>query len=295
MTTVRDRIIITVTAAPQPPPSGLIFHSGFQPASGPFNTELLDITGVDGSVSPPNNWDALNFRINYEGGGERFAKIIDDPTPGHALGNRVLHFWLRNPADPPTAPAARVQSSYSPGLTEAFQRVRMYVHPDLWLATSAQRFMFQEIWIRPNWTGQVNSFSLPFDIGFDPAVHTTYWRFQGRDVDPPSVTRIWEVINTTVPVPVGEWFTAETYYKMGNDTSGRIVFAIQRDGQAKQIVANVTNWTYHPEEAPRGIFQWHPHKLYGKAAADAVRAGGGVLQMYWDDWQVWNRPPAGSI
>ena len=291
MQTATLLLVITVNSPPPPSSASLIFRSGFQPASGPFNTVLTDIFGIDSSVGPPNSWDALNFLINYEQGGDRFAKIIDDPTPGHALGNRVLHFWLRNPDDPIGAPAARVSSSLTrPNFTEAFQRVRMYIHPDIWLATSAQRFMFQEFWIRPNWTGQPNSFSMPFEIDFNPVAHTASWRFQGREVIFPTI-RIWEVVNTAIQVPIGEWFTAETYYKMGNVSTGRILFTIQRAGQLKQVVADVTNWTYHPEEAPQGIFQWHPQKLYGKAAADAIRAGGGVLQIYWDDWEFWNKVP----
>jgi hypothetical protein len=50
-----------------------------------------------------------------------------------------------------------------------------------------------------------------------------YWHWQG-DADPE--TPIWEIDNTTVPVPINEWFLTEFYWHWSEGESGRALWKV---------------------------------------------------------------------
>jgi hypothetical protein len=246
------------------------------------------------------------FRLSYVCGDAsiRKAQIVDDPTgainPVTGRMNRVLHFWLKDTCH--DGAETRVSTGIKPNhqLTEVFSRVRMYVHPDIerlrrhssGVSNSELHWLqIHEFWARHDSEG-AQSFRVNVDLVRTRETGTFYWGAEGSQNGPRVV--YWERTNTSVPVPFGEWVTTEMYYKMGDRNTGRFMFAIQRAGQPKQTLFDVTDWTYHPDRAPEGLHTWNPHKLYTDPRnVDFVRNDGGIMQIFWDDWEVWTtRPPA---
>jgi len=280
--------------------SELIFHSGFEPNTTEVTTGV-DIIGIDNSVNPPNDWvndleshpNIGNFSIFYEGGDDtmRFAKIVQDPTDPT---NRILHYWLKHPNVSGTK--GRIQSDIygNDNLTEMSQKVRIYL-PNDWniiknaVGGTVEWMVIMTLWNNAGWTTEGNPFKISLgihkreplsgDLNFNLTgdIKTTYWQ------------HIWEESDTTFSIPVDQWITIETYFKEGDASNGRFVLAVTPDGGTKQIIFDVTNFTHHPSDSsPDGMKHYNPMKLYtSDIVIDYVRNNGGVLQLYWDDFEIW--------
>ncbi len=280
--------------------SELIFQSGFEPNT-TETTRGNDIIGIDNSVSPPNNWvndlenhpNIGNFSIFYEGGDDtmRFAKIVQDPTDPT---NKILHYWLKYPNV--TGTKGRVQSELygNNNLTEMSQKVRIYLPNDWNIIKNAtggtvEWMVIMTLWNNAGWTTEGNPFKISLgihkrnpwssDLNFNLTgdIKTTYWQ------------HIWEESDSNYSIPVGQWLTLETYFKEGNASNGRFVLAVTPDGGTRHIIFDVTNFTHHPSDtSPDGMRHYNPMKLYtSDVVIDYVRNNGGVLQLYWDDFEIW--------
>ena len=282
----------------------LIFNSGFEPGSTVLtNGEAADVVGIDNSVSSPNDWvndlDAHpnigNFSIQYEGGDDsmRIAEIIQDPTDPL---NNVLHYWLEDPNVDGTK--GRIQSNIygNNNLTEFYQRVRVYLHED-WniLQNSVGTFQWLtlfEFWNNAGWTGENYPFRIninaekrdsaegsPLFFGINAETKIgEYWS-----------NLIWSEDNVNAPIPINQWLTIEIYMKEGAGGLGRFYMAMTPDGATKEVIFDITNYTHHPDDrTPDGISHFNPMKLYtSNTLIDHVRANNGVLQVYWDDFELW--------
>ncbi|NCC71695.1 hypothetical protein EOM09_09055 [bacterium] len=102
-------------------------------------------------------------------------------------------------------------------------------------------------------------------------------------------TTIWREVSK-VPVPIGEWFELEYYIKEGNNNDGRFVLSIRKDGQKKQKIFDITNWTHHSKATYTDGFQSiDPLKMYtSNDITDHIRNRGGALQFYWDDFRFYS-------
>jgi len=289
----------------------LVFQSGFEDeASGGGAQAIVALAGIDNSVAPPNNWQddlsaygGLSFQYECGDTTQRKAQIVDDPTgainPATNQTNRVLLFWLKEA--PLCSARARVQDFLmSTDFWEMTQRVRMFIHPDILILKQypgkIDWLVFQELWSTSNrggsWGGGQN-FRISFDINKATNGHELYWKVNANQCCSPSQS-FWSAINENTPIPIGRWFTAETYFKVGNRNTGRVQFIIEVPGQQKEVVFDITDWTTHPEDATHSPLQyWMPHKLYSSNDfVDFIRNKGGVLRVFWDDWKVWiGRPP----
>jgi hypothetical protein len=99
----------------------------------------------------------------------------------------------------------------------------------------------------------------------------------------------WAVNNNSVPVPYDEWITAEIYWQKGTEQDGRFVFTIQREGQPRQTLFDVQGATVYPPQPDSTMYMWKFATMYASlAATQCVAAQGGVLQAYWDDWELWD-------
>jgi len=280
--------------------SELIFHSGFEPTT-TETTGGNDITGIDNSVSPPNNWvnDLENhpnigsFSIFYEGGDDtmRFAKIVQDPTDPT---NKILHYWLKYPNVSGTKGRVQAELYGNNNLTEMSQKVRIYL-PNDWniiknaVGGTVEWMVIMTLWNNAGWTTEGNPFKISLgihkreplsgDLNFNLTgdIKTTYWQ------------HIWEESDSSYSIPVGQWLTLETYFKEGNASNGRFVLAVTPDGGTRQVIFDVTNFTHHPSDtSPDGMGHYNPMKLYtSDIVIDYVRNNGGVLQLYWDDFEIW--------
>lgn len=292
----------------------MIFQSGFEPGSTvvPKGSDS-DITGKDLSVSAPNDWvedfdnhpEVGSFSLQYQGGTEsqRFAKII--PEPGN-IQNHVLHFWLNEPNV--DGKKGRIQANIYNGdfglkefyqserifLTEDFKTVRTFPDEIHWLTIA-------EFWNNITWSQNVpHGFRITLGIGKPVATESDlYFILDGQDCqlfpdDSQKYTTLWSETNQKVKVPIGKWFTLEYYYKEGNAENGKFYMTIKPDGEAKEIIFDLTRVTHNSKDPnPDGVTDFNPMKLYtSKQLIDFMNSKGKTLQIYWDDFKLWkNKRP----
>jgi len=283
--------------------SELIFHSGFEPSSTDTTNGIAsDIYGIDSSVSSPNDWildldehpNIGNFTIQYEGGDDtmRIAKIIQEPSN---LSNHVLHYWLNHPNVGGTKGRIQANLYDNTNLTEISQKVRLYLPSDWNIIKNSGGqvgwLTIMEFWNNANWIGDSYPFRITLGIHkLDSNSTDLNFSLEAQIMpDPPPWPIIWEQHATTYSVPVDEWMTIEYYLKEGDATNGRFFMAVTPDGGQREIIFDITNFTYHPNDpSPNGLTRFNPMKLYtSDALVDYVRTNGGVLQVYWDDFELW--------
>ncbi len=286
------------------PAPEIIFNSGFEPASIDItNGVSSDITGIDDSVSAPNDWvndleshpNIGDYWIQYEGGDEtmRSARITQDPTdPLYS----VLHYWLQQPNVDGTK--GRIQSNIynNTNLTEFYQHVRLYLPSD-WniLQNSSGTFEWLtlfEFWNNAGFTEE----GFPFRITLNaekndgtPGSPLYFGVNAETKIGDVWSNRVWSDNNLSFPIPIDQWLTIEIYFKEGDSDKGRFYLAITPDGGTKEIIFDITNFTHHPSDPnPAGVSHFNPMKLYtSNTIIDYVSNNGGVLQVYWDDFELW--------
>lgn len=287
-----------------------------------FPGPLLSIGFEEEKVTPSatlkSNYDKLHvlrsskgevdIPIQYEGGVEsdRYARIISDPTEEE---NHVLHYWLKNATIPTGTKGedygykGRVQMNLSPlDYTEVFARYRMYLHPDLKFYKLYPKentwFTISELWFR-NPDG--NNFRIPVGLGKEEGANKPLYFVvsgevgkSGRDGKDGVWKSIWGKANNMFEVPIGEWIDIEIGYKQGDKTSGRFYLSAKRPSDSIPVtIFDITDWTYHPNAGtPTPLTQWNPLKLYtGIRIIKYIHDNGGVAQIYWDDFELYDRWP----
>lgn len=291
----------------------LIFQSGFEPSSkikhgnNPFTGDD-DIVGRDNSVPAPNDWmeDLDNskkvgrFNLQYQGGDttQRYARII--PEPGNP-SNHVLHFWLNDANVGGTK--GRIQANLygaEKGMKEFYQSVRILLPDDFNMVRKFPEkitwLTIFEFWNNITWNQTVpHGFRITLGIGKPVAWENDLcFILDGQDCElfpdgSQKYTTLWKEVNQSVKVPIGKWFTIDYYYKEGDAKSGRFWMAIQPEGGEKQVVFDVTNYTHNTgDKNPDGVTDFNPLKIYtSKKLIDFMRGNGKALQMYWDDFKLW--------
>lgn len=288
----------------------LVFQSGFEGSSKviPFGGANNKIIGRDKTLKT-SDWvhdlDSTNryenIYLNYTGGdsAKRFAKII--PEPGNPKNN-VLWFWLNDSwIASENQQKARVQLDFygiKEGYREFYQSVRVFLHPDFntlksypnrigWLTIS--EFWNNEWFVK----GEKYGFRVTLGIG-KPTAEKSDLNFI-LNAEDAGQKEVWRSNNTDVKVPIGKWFTMEYYFKEGDKSTGRFWMAITPEGEKRQIVFDVTNYTHNTKDpAPGGLTGYNPMKLYtSKEVVGFVKAQGKTLQVYWDDFKLWmNKKPS---
>lgn len=293
--------------APAPVNGKLIFQSGFEPNSKviPRGSEA-DITGTDVTLPDHNDWSAFdshpdigNFSLQYQGGDstQRFAKIV--PEPGNP-SNQVLWFWLDTPNV--EGSKGRIQANLygNKGMKEFYQSERIFLPADFntvrtfpdkinWLTIA-------EFWNNITWS-QTVPYRFRITLGIGKPVSTEsdlYFILDGQDCKlfedgSQKYTTLWAETNRQVKVPIEKWFTLEYYYKEGNAENGRFYMTIQPEGEAKQVIFDLTRITHSTEDPnPDGVTDFNPMKLYtSKQLINYMKSQGKTLQIYWDDFKLW--------
>jgi len=281
----------------------LIFHSGFEPnVIDTTNGVLSDILGIDNSVNPPNDWvndleshpNIGDFGIQYQGGDDtmRWARIISDPTDST---NNTLSYWLKHPNVGGTKGRVQANLYDNNNLHELYQKVRLYLPNDWNIIKNApstiEWLTIMEFWNNLPFIDPVHPFRITLDIqkldAFSPNLS---FGLKGQIMpNPPPWPVIWEKNDTTFSIPVEQWLTLEIYFKEGDANNGRFILAVTPDGGTRQVIFDVTNYTHHPNDnSPDGLTRYNPMKLYtSDVVIDYVRNNGGVLQVYWDDFEIW--------
>lgn len=230
---------------------------------------------------------------------DRYARIVDDPT---GKENKVLKYWLKNAvidAGYLDHTKGRIQSGFPDDLVDAFEvysSQRMFIDKDMNLLVNYPPdgdpwwigVIIEEFWSGAPWEGHPNPSRINLSMyPFGGKLHLQMICKSSLD------SRVfWEAYNPGYSIPVGEWLKVEVGYKMGNAESGRMVVVITPESTGKrEIVFDVTNWTYDPKaDEPGGtgpvpLTKWNPQKLYtSDNVINFIRDSGGVAQVYWDDF-----------
>lgn len=255
----------------------------------------------DKLILPLSNGKKSTAIIWYEDGNKsgRYAKVVADPAGGD---NKVLHFWLNKAQIEGQRSGnrkGRIQLNMS-GLrfTEAYQRFRVYLHPDL---AHYRSFKDHNSWftIDEFWFGKKGRHPHPFRI--------TLGIIKEAGVGAPLVlgvsgevaaggrkghgkwASIWHDIGYGVELPVGEWIDVEIGYRQGDKKTGHFEVSIKRKNDPKMItVLSINDWTYNPKASkPVPLTAWNPLKLYTSSQIiDHIRNKGGVAQLYFDDLDI---------
>lgn len=297
----------------------LLFQTGFEgstevvaiPGKMDHGAVYEKIIGNDTSFNLKSNWDeewkgVLNdgyIGVQYTGGdsSKRYAKVVQDPTNPK---NKVLKYWLADgwQADL-NLEKSRIQTNLygvKDGYKEFYQSVRMFFSEDFnalkdypneipWMTIS-------EFW-NNEWWSQGNKYGFRITLGIGkPAGNVNNLNFILDAEESPGRKHIWKAdpTITNVSVPIGKWCTMEYYYKEGNAETGRFWMAITPEGGKRQVVFDVHNFTHNSQDpAPAGLTDYNPMKLYtAPAYVRHVRAKGKTLQLYWDDFKLWeNKRP----
>ncbi len=287
----------------------LIFNSGFEVGSqGVPEDAILDISGIDTHFPVPNDWDSFDahanvgdFTFQYEGGqaGERFAKIVQDPTDAT---NRVLQFWL----DAPNVEEAgkkikgRVQANIynNNGLFDILHSGRFYLSEDFRVLEQAPaRFTWLtvfEYWNNPNW----KDFPYPFRVTIDLQKLTEEegpltFGVHGQVWEEDKFRSIWSYSASAFTVPIAQWIDYRIRFKEGTGSEGEFYFEVTV-GSEKTIIFDLREPTVHPDNpSPDGLSHFNPMKLYTSAGLiNYVNSQGRTLQVFWDDFALWkNKQP----
>ncbi len=320
-------------------PSTIYFKSGFDgttarvltddpafPGYNPSvdNLQIEDLTGAENGY----NWQSTlqsgpwfdGFRINYEGGlnTDRRADLLNDPTGGT---NKVMRYWINNATIPGDRGIlkGRIQSDLTnkrvipatataPKAREYYHKVRMFLPDSYDLIKNAALPAQYDSWINffEYWdaAGTTNQFRIAIDLAkpTSPGVagDPLLFKIKAQKVNA-SIQFIeqWPSVNTSFPIPIGQWFTAEVYIKQGTGATGIFYFSVTPSisvynanpdlnltaGVRKELTIN--NWTYSSSNAaPDGIEDTAPMKLYcSKDMVDILRPSGG-MKVYWDDIEL---------
>lgn len=299
----------------------LIFHSGFQPGTqmvDPIPSHKADLEGIDYSLQEKNDWDAFddhpnigyfNFQLKDGNVNDRKVELISDPTAYNIIGKRntVLHYWLKNARENNNR-KGRVEANiaHAKGLNNFYASQRLFLHKDFDILKSYEHkitwLTIQEFWNNPNWDDSEYPFRVTLSINKKSSgtVDELYFNIKAQTYNPLEKVfdTIWTDTNASIPVPVEKWFKLSTHFIEGNENTGRVVVKIMDEKQYEQTLFDVTNWTTHPEnpEVYDGVPHFSSMKLYTKdSIIDHVRNNGGVLQMYWDDFELWKKKEKDSF
>lgn len=306
---------ITRETASGPPGPELIFQSGFEPDSKVIEKGQgvitihsdADVVGIDHSLLPPNDWvrdfdhhpDIGNFQLQYQGGeiSQRFARIIPEPVNPD---NHVLHFWLNEPNV--QGKKGRIQANIygGNGMKEFHQSTRVFLHDDFntvrtypdkihWLTIA-------EYWNNITWNQSVpHGFRITLGTGKPVEGESDlYFILDAQDCQlfengRQKYITLWAETNEKVKVPIGEWFTLEYYYKEGNDKTGHYYLAMLKEDGKKEVIFDLNKITHNTGDPdPDGVSDFNPLKLYtSKGLIDYMSSKGKTLQIYWDDFKLW--------
>jgi hypothetical protein len=292
---------------PSPANGELIFQSSFEPDSKVVPKDAdADISGTDHSLPDHNDWTAFdnhpdigNFSLQFQGGDstQRFAKII--PEPGNP-SNHVLQFWLNEPNV--EGSKGRIQANLygNKGMKEFYQSERIFLPNDFntvrTFPNKIDWLTIAEFWNNVTWS-QTIPYRFRITLGIGKPVTTEsdlYFMLDGQDCElftdgRQKYTTLWWETNQQVKVPIGKWFTLEYYYKEGDAENGKFYMTIQPEGEAKQVIFDLTRITHNTQDPnPDGVSDFNPMKLYtSKELINYMKSQGKTLQIYWDDFKLW--------
>jgi len=235
--------------APAPTSSTLLFSSGFEGATALLppsdlygNGGWQNIVGIDsitGFAWPPNIWG---------GGTTRLFLFPDAPVDATTIGNYVVNQIQTVTGHNGTPTQALYQQMSQSGVSGTGPngdpaQDGLYLQPvsetsDLYISywLKYQPNLMQSM-IPPNWRVL---FEWKTSSDYRVIVSVVTWGLDANGVNVPlsweiigdnvagslPQQRFWDVYNTTVPVPVGEWFKFEVFWHRSSGNDGRVWMAV---------------------------------------------------------------------
>ena len=183
---------------------------------------------------------------------------IEETSGWNGSPTRALFMELRK-EDPLDSEGTRNQFGIYPDatLTQAYLRHRLKVQPDLDVVLPAgeKRSRMVMEWKE---TGEPRAdFRWNINIQRDRNVEGLFWRSHAQFGDLQNSPEVWECISY-VPVPVGEWFVFEVFWKL-DPTDGRVWAAVNGE-----TIIDYRGRTQKDSE----LFVWWPFKVYVGGALD---------------------------
>ncbi len=311
--------------SPLPIVPNLIFQSGFEQGTQHVQTTSADgpctddLWGEDESVGIKGDWindleDGLLGKGHFCFGGgtfrQRGVRLTKDPE-NH--GNQVLHTWIAAPnenisddnkvcnRDKKGSRKARVQHVLkdNPTLSEFQYRVRLRLGKPAFEAMVNSPYKITWMTIGEFWNNspeQEHPFRVTLNLvkAEERRGASFYFGLKGEKQNEATLEweQVWrEQIVSDVAVPLGEWFTFEVGLREGNRQSGRARVHVTKADGLRYKVADVRDWTYHPEGTPDGFQSINTMKLYTSGQVMCgLRQRGHVLQAWWDDYAIGGSP-----
>jgi hypothetical protein len=271
----------------------LQFKSGFDP-----NTYIFEdkIKGIDNSGhSGANSWDNLSDYLPWvlEGDGYFEGGSMGISTDPFDPNNHVLHLHTFEEVDSHARSQWSLEQEHNwyieggPNLfKQQFYRFRILIPERIkTLYSTSERAGWYMIWESHVWD-------------FEPTRHGIYlfkladsdhWGF--RVVQQSSINDEYLYENVPyydVEVPIGQWFTMEIFFKY-DETDGEFYAAIQRDGQAKQTIADFKGQTkFGTKLHDQMMFKLYHDADYINRTSELGLDG---IHQYYDDFEIWSDYP----
>jgi hypothetical protein len=305
------------TGLPEVP--NLVFQTGFEPDTEHVYTEDTeapctdDLWGQDNSVSDKGHWeDDLEggaFGVGHFcfGGGDRTQRQVNLVADPDDSTNQVLQMWIAEPAENVSddddeacngettgARKARIQHTLqeNPDVRQLDYRTRIRLG-DAYQAMVDASFEITWMTIGEFWnnnSADPYSFRVTLNLVKEakagaPLVFGLKSDTQADGVS--SWEEVWEHVSD-VTVPIGEWFTLEVSMTEGDESTGRAQVHVTTLDGTRHEVADISNWTHHPEDpAPDGFTDINTLKVYTSGVLMCTLQEMGMeLEAWWDDYAI---------
>lgn len=247
------------------------------------------------------NWESMNKNEISNG---FYFHNIPDPTLGYQeirtdpenSANLVLYQQVVDDPANNSGQRAQVVWDIKEDLDIFHISYRIYLHPDIDALSNYPSkiiwFVIMEMWEQHNpkldgdQAGQARwGMSIRKDMGTGKslfwAVHADYMQPKAK-----MMTSIWPIQeNRVVPVKTGKWATLDYYLKRGQGEDGHLLVSIQYEGELKQTLFDIHNYTEYPDN-PLPIYSWNVWKLYtGNSIMDFMKKNHFVIGAYYDDFK----------
>ena len=185
------------------------------------DTRIEKVIGPNGKTT-----NALYIGVNRDYDGDRFMTRNEFSLfPQSNLKQGYISYWMKLQAD----------------------------LEQIWPDDNANRMLME--WKEPNLGGGGGTNNYRFNLNIRRDDGQLYWHVEGQQVQPERETE-WVVNNKNIPVPTGEWFKVEVFWRQGSEHNGRLWFAVNGEE-----VADYKGRTQHSTR-PQDLNFWSIFKLY---------------------------------
>jgi len=277
------------------PPSSLLFRSGYEgsTALGPItdcysNGCWQDIVGTDsttGHTWPPK---VSNSRGRYQ--------LLMNPNDGTTPSSTTMTSYMYNELQTVTGPKGnQTRAMYSQVNKMGAGSTQDPFH--LLPTSDVPEFYFSQWFkLQPDLVQKLNSGSsgswwrdlfefktVDTDYRLELQIrtgggNTAFWMMRG-DGWVPSYTEYWRIYNQAIPVPLGQWFKLEVYWKRSSGSDGRAWFAVNG-----QVLGEHRGPNMGPNNSP--INRIMTSQLYSGASFP--------IYQWVDDLQIWSTFPTAA-